>query len=118
MQEGGGRPAPPLRFAQHLPRKRGEETLLDEPRPPSLSFNHMVERTAQLDLVFGALSDVTRRDILRRVAKKELSVSEIASSYDLSFAAVAKHLVVLEKARLVTKRRQGKLQVAALAPAA
>jgi len=78
----------------------------------------MVERTAQLDLVFGALSDVTRRDILRRVAKKELSVGEIASSYDISFAAVAKHLVVLEKARLVTKRREGKLQVAALAPTA
>lgn len=78
----------------------------------------MVERVAQLDLVFGALSDVTRRDILRRVAKKELSVGEIASSYDISFAAVAKHLVVLEKARLVTKRREGKLQVAALAPAA
>jgi len=76
----------------------------------------MVERTAQLDLIFGALSDVTRRDILRRVAKKELSVGEIASSYDISFAAVAKHLVVLEKARLVTKRREGKLQVAALAP--
>ena len=78
----------------------------------------MVERTAQLDLVFGALSDVTRRDILRRVARRELSVGEIASSYDISFAAVAKHLVVLEKARLVTKRREGKLQVAALAPAA
>jgi DNA-binding transcriptional ArsR family regulator len=78
----------------------------------------MVERTAQLDLVFGALSDETRRDILRRVAKKELSVGEIASSYDISFAAVAKHLVVLEKARLVTKRREGKLQVAALSPAA
>jgi DNA-binding transcriptional ArsR family regulator len=78
----------------------------------------MVERTAQLDLVFGALSDVTRRDILRRVAKKELSVGEIAASYDISFAAVAKHLVVLEKAKLVTKRRRGKQQVAALAPAA
>jgi DNA-binding transcriptional ArsR family regulator len=78
----------------------------------------MVERTVQLDLVFGALSDVTRRDILRRVAKKELSVGEIASSYDISFAAVAKHLVVLEKARLVTKRREGKLQVAALSPTA
>ncbi len=78
----------------------------------------MVEQEARLDLVFGSLSDATRRDILRRVARRELSVGEIASSYDISLAAVSKHLVVLEKARLVTKRREGKLQVAAIAPAA
>jgi DNA-binding transcriptional ArsR family regulator len=78
----------------------------------------MVEHHAQLDLVFGSLADATRRDILRRVAKKDLSVGELASSYDISFAAVSKHLAVLEKARLVTKRREGKLQIAALAPGA
>ena len=78
----------------------------------------MVEHHARLDLVFGALSDATRRDILRRVAGQELVVGEIASSYDISLAAVSKHLVVLEKARLVTKRREGKLQIAALSPAA
>jgi DNA-binding transcriptional ArsR family regulator len=78
----------------------------------------MVEQYAQLDLVFGSLSDTTRRDILRRVARAELSVGEIASSYDISFAAVSKHLAVLEKARLVTKRREGKQQIVTLAPAA
>jgi DNA-binding transcriptional ArsR family regulator len=78
----------------------------------------MVECNADLDLVFGSLSDTTRRDILRRVAGQELSVGEIASAYDISFAAVSKHLVVLEKARLITKRREGKLQIAALSPAA
>jgi DNA-binding transcriptional ArsR family regulator len=78
----------------------------------------MVEHYARLDLVFGALADTTRRDILRRVAKRELSVGEIAASYDISLAAVSKHLVVLEKARLVTKRRAGKQQIATLAPAA
>src|SRR5579862_3173526 len=77
----------------------------------------MVERNAHLDLVFGSLADTTRRDILRRVAARELSVGEIAASYDMSLAAVSKHLVVLEKARLVTKRREGKLQIAALSPA-
>lgn len=77
----------------------------------------MVERNAQLDLVFGSLSDTTRRDILRRVARQELSVGEIASSYDISLAAISKHLVVLEKAQLITKRREGKLQVAMFAPA-
>ena len=78
----------------------------------------MVECNAQLDSVFGSLADATRRSILQRVAERELSVGEIASSYDMSLAAVSKHLVVLEKARLVTKRRQGKMQVVALAPAA
>ncbi len=78
----------------------------------------MVEHHARLDLVFGSLADTTRRDILRRVARHELSVGKIAESYDISFAAVSKHLVVLEKARLITKRREGKLQVATLCPAA
>jgi DNA-binding transcriptional ArsR family regulator len=78
----------------------------------------MVERSVQLDLVFGSLADTTRRDILRRVAREEMSVGEIASSYDISFAAVAKHLVVLENARLITKHRDGKLQVATFSPAA
>jgi DNA-binding transcriptional ArsR family regulator len=78
----------------------------------------MVEQEAHLDLVFGSLADTTRRDILRRVAAHELPVGEIASSYDISLAAVSKHLFVLERARLVTKRRQGRLHIAALSPAA
>jgi len=78
----------------------------------------MVERNAHLDSIFGSLADTTRRDILRRIAGNELSVGEIASSYDISLAAVSKHLVVLEKARLVTKRREGKLQIVAFSPAA
>ena len=78
----------------------------------------MVECNPALDLVFGALADPTRRDILRRVAGHELSVGEIASSYDISLAAVSKHLAVLEKAQLVVKRREGKMQIAALSPPA
>lgn len=85
--------------------------------PHPHTFNYMVERSAQLDLVFGSLADTTRRDILRRVAGRELSVGEIAASYDISLAAVSKHLIVLENARLVTKRREGKLQLVHFAPA-
>ena len=77
----------------------------------------MVERNA-LDLVFGSLADTTRRDILRRVAGRELSVGEIASYYDISLAAVSKHLIVMENARLVRKRREGKLQLVAFSPTA
>jgi len=78
----------------------------------------MVEYHARLDTIFGSLADTTRRDILRRVAGRELSVGEIASSYDISLAAVSKHLVVLENARLVTKRREGKQQLVVLSPPA
>ena len=72
--------------------------------------------TIQLDLVFGSLSDQTRRDILKRVSRKQLSVGKIASHYKLSFAAVAKHLKVLQQAGLISKTRQGKQQLIAIAP--
>ena len=60
------------------------------------------------DAWFHALSDRTRRDILRRVLAGEHSVSTLARSYDMSFAAVQKHVAVLERAGLLTKRRQGR----------
>lgn len=78
----------------------------------------MVEYTINLDLVFGSLSDPTRRDILRRVSQKELSISDIARPYDLTLAAISKHLKILEKARLVIKRREGKQQFVQASPAA
>ncbi|MDB5161168.1 MAG: Transcriptional regulator, ArsR family [Candidatus Saccharibacteria bacterium] len=78
----------------------------------------MVEYTLNLDSIFGSLADPTRRDILRRVAKDELSVSEIAQPYDLTLAAVSKHLRVLERAKLVIKKRRGKEQMVQLAPRA
>ena len=61
-----------------------------------------------LDRLFGALADATRRDILARVMHADASVSELAAHYDMSFAAVQKHVAVLERARLVTKRRDGR----------
>lgn len=67
--------------------------------------------------IFQSLADSTRRDILTRVAKKEMSISEIAKRYNLTFAAVSKHLKVLEKAKLVVKRRVGREQYVQMAPA-
>lgn len=64
------------------------------------------------DALFHALSDRTRRDILRRVLAGEHSVSVLAAKYDMSFAAVQKHVAVLEKAGLLTKRRHGREQLA------
>lgn len=63
-----------------------------------------------LDRLFGALADKTRRDILARVMDADASVSELASRYRMSFAAVQKHVAVLERAHLVTKRRHGRAQ--------
>jgi len=64
------------------------------------------------DALFHALSDRTRRDILRRVLAGEHSVTALAASYDMSFAAVQKHVAVLEKAGLLNKRRSGREQLA------
>ncbi len=80
----------------------------------------MVEYKTDLDAVFHSLADPTRRDILRRVMHKELSVSEVARTYKrhMSLAAVSKHVRVLENARLVQKRRVGKQQFIAPSPPA
>ncbi|KKW62228.1 metalloregulator ArsR/SmtB family transcription factor [Mycolicibacterium elephantis] len=64
------------------------------------------------DAFFHALADRTRRDILRRVLAGEHSVTALAAKYDMSFAAVQKHVAVLEKAGLISKRREGREQLA------
>ncbi len=64
------------------------------------------------DAFFHALSDGTRRDILRRVLAGEHSVTALAEQYPMSFAAVQKHVAVLERAGLVTKRRSGRESLA------
>jgi DNA-binding transcriptional ArsR family regulator len=63
------------------------------------------------DLVFHALSDGTRRDILAVVLEREQSVSALARRFPMSFAAVQKHVAVLERAHLVHKRKAGREQL-------
>ena len=67
---------------------------------------------SEIDRIFQALADATRRDIVSRVLTAEHSVTALAEHYDMSFAAVQKHVAVLERAGLVTKRRVGKQQIA------
>jgi len=64
----------------------------------------------RLDLVFHALADTTRRSILREVATTEKTVGEIAHPYQMSLAAVSKHLKVLERADLVSREKRGSFQ--------
>ena len=65
------------------------------------------ERT---DSLFLALADRTRRDILRRVLSEGQSISALAANYDMSFAAVQKHVAVLERSGLLVKQRRGREQ--------
>ena len=65
---------------------------------------------AEVDRLFHALADATRRDIVRRAITGEHSVSELARHYPISLTAVQKHVGVLEEAGLVMKRRQGREQ--------
>ena len=80
-------------------------------------FNHMVKssgiraQAARLDGVFHALSDATRRSILRKVANGEKTVGQIAEPYPISLAAISKHLKVLEGARLIQREKRGSFQI-------
>ena len=65
----------------------------------------------EVDRLFHALADSTRRDIVVRVLDREQSVSSLAERYTMSFAAVQKHVAVLERAGLVGKRRRGREQL-------
>lgn len=76
----------------------------------------MVEYKQNLDSVFHSLSDPVRRDILLRVSVSEYSVGELVSQYNMSFAAVSKHISVLQKAKLINKRKEGKKNMITLAP--
>ena len=63
------------------------------------------------DRLYGALADATRRDIVRRAIEGEEGVAELAEHYPMSFAAVQKHIAILERAGLVTKERIGRRKV-------
>ena len=71
----------------------------------------------QIDRVFHALAAATRRDILRRTIEGEYSVSALARDYDMSFAAVQKHVAVLEEAGLIIKRAEGRERLVRADPA-
>ena len=70
-----------------------------------------MQTTLDFDRVFRALADTTRRDIVRRAIAGEEGVAELAEHYPMSFAAVQKHVAILERAGLVTKVRMGRRKV-------
>jgi DNA-binding transcriptional ArsR family regulator len=81
---------------------------------PGVIYNQMVvDQLAghDADRVFQALADATRRDILARTMRQGESVSELSRRYAMSFAAVQKHVAVLQRAALVTKEKRGREQI-------
>ena len=70
-----------------------------------------IQTVVDFDRVFGALADGTRRDIVRRAIAGNEGVAELAEHYPMSFAAVQKHVAILERAGLVAKHRNGRRKV-------
>lgn len=77
----------------------------------------MVEQKNQTDLVFHALGDPTRRAMVERLSRRPLTVSELADPLSMSLAGASKHVGVLERAGLVSRRKQGRERVCTLQPA-
>jgi DNA-binding transcriptional ArsR family regulator len=74
-------------------------------------------RTAEeLDLLFGALADATRRGIIERLAAGEATVTELAAPFAVSLPAISRHLKVLERASLITRSHEGRWRHARLSP--
>jgi DNA-binding transcriptional ArsR family regulator len=87
---------------------------IDSEGTRGIAYNQMVvdqRSEAAADRLFQAFADATRRDIVRRVTVGEYSVSGLAALYAMSFAAVQKHVAVLERASLVTKEKRGREQI-------
>ena len=72
--------------------------------------------SAQLDLLFGALADATRRSIVERLAAGEATVTELAAPFSISLPAISRHLKVLEHAALISRSQHGKWRSARLSP--
>jgi DNA-binding transcriptional ArsR family regulator len=97
------------------PRSQTFNKTVDNYRPADM-FNHMAEHQAQLDLVFRALGDHTRRAMLQRLAKGEHTVSELAAPYRMSLAAASKHIQTLERAGLVKRTVRGRIHYCRIDP--
>ena len=76
----------------------------------------MVQYSRKLDSAFAALSDPTRRGILRRLGRSESAISELADAFDITLTGMKKHVAVLEKAGLVTTEKIGRVRHCRLGP--
>ena len=76
----------------------------------------MVQYTADLDAAFSAVADPTRRSILERLGRGDASISQLAQGFEMTLTGIKKHVGVLEEARLVTTRKEGRVRSVRLGP--
>lgn len=76
----------------------------------------MVQYAERLDTAFAAVADATRRGILERLGRADASISELAASFDMTLTGMKKHVAVLESARLVTTRKEGRVRHCRIGP--
>jgi DNA-binding transcriptional ArsR family regulator len=76
----------------------------------------MVQYSPRLDQTFAALSDPTRRGILERLGEKDCSITELAAAFGMTLTGVKKHVLVLERAGLVSTEKVGRVRVCRLGP--
>ena len=77
-------------------------------------LNHMVQYSSDLDAVFAAVSDPTRRGILERLGRREASITELAEAFDMTLTGMKKHVRVLEDAGLVRTQKVGRVRTCTL----
>ena len=94
-------------------RRRGR---LDRCRPLDIIVKQVPNQSAALDLVFQALADPTRRDMVERLTRGPASVSELAKSFPMSLPAVVQHLQVLEASGLVRSEKSGRVRTCRIEP--
>lgn len=75
-------------------------------------------QSAELDLLFSALSDPTRRQILKMLIEKSYTIGELSDPFKMSLAAISKHIKILEKAKLLNRKKTGRIHECTLNPAA
>ena len=82
----------------------------------TLGLNVQMSMTAKIDLVFSALADATRRDILMMLLEDDMAVTDVADPFDMSLAAISKHLMILTKAGLISQEKRGRVKWCKLEP--
>ncbi len=79
-------------------------------------LNHMVQYSVRLDTAFAAVSDPTRRGILERLGKRDVTITELALAFDMTLTGIKKHVQVLERAGLVATAKEGRVRTCKLGP--
>src|SRR6056300_1525156 len=82
----------------------------------TLGLNVLMSMNAKIDLVFSALADATRRDILMMLLEDDMAVTDVADPFDMSLAAISKHMMILTKAGLISQEKRGRVKWCKLEP--